>query len=99
MTETYTSGAWVVKEGEEEAFVRAWEEFVTWASELPGSQTFRLVRDLDQPSHYMSFAPWDSFEAQNAWKSLPEFPERIGRVRAHCEDFKPITYELVTTVS
>ena len=98
MTETYTSGAWVVKDGEEDAFVRAWEEFVTWASEQPGSQTFRLVRDLDQPSHYTSFAPWDTFEAQNTWKSLPEFRERIGRVRAHCEDFTPTTHELVTTV-
>ncbi len=26
-------------------------------------------------------------------------PERIGRVRRHCEDFQPSTYELVTEVS
>ncbi len=56
MTETYTSGAWIVKAGEEEDFVEAWKE-------------------------------------------LPEFPERIGRVRAHCEDFQPSTHELVTIVS
>jgi hypothetical protein len=47
----------------------------------------------------MSFAPWESFEAQHAWKALPEFGERIGRVRRHCEDFLPSTYELVTTVA
>src|SRR5437763_14468055 len=35
----------------------------------------------------MSFAPWESFEAQRAWKEDPEFRERIGRVRAHCEEF------------
>jgi heme-degrading monooxygenase HmoA len=98
MTETYTSGAWVVKDGEEEEFVQAWRDFVSWASEMPGSQTFRLVRDLDNPKRYLSFAPWDSFEHQDAWKSLPEFRERIGRVRAHCEDFVPTTHELVTTV-
>ena len=34
-----------------------------------------------------------------AWKELPEFGERIGLVRSHCEDFKPSTYELVTTVA
>jgi heme-degrading monooxygenase HmoA len=98
MTETYTSGAWIVKPGEEEAFVQEWTAFVTWASSMPGSGTFRLVRDLDNPSHYMSFAPWESFEEQNPWKELAEFRERIMRVRSHCEDFRPSTFELVTTV-
>jgi heme-degrading monooxygenase HmoA len=98
MTETYTCGRWTVKAGEDDAFVRAWEDFVGWASGFDGSQTFRLVRDVDTPSDYMSFAPWDSFEAQNAWKQNPEFRERIGRVRAHCDDFTPLVFELVTQV-
>ena len=98
MTETYSSGTWMVKAGEEGAFVDAWRDFVTWASELPGSGTFRLVRDVEQPNHFMSFAPWESAEAQDAWKALPEFPERIGRVRAHCDDFHPSVFGLVTTV-
>jgi heme-degrading monooxygenase HmoA len=41
---------------------------------------------------------WESAEAQDAWKALPEFPERIGRVRAHCDDLHPSVFELVTTV-
>jgi heme-degrading monooxygenase HmoA len=99
MTETYTSGRWVVRPGEDDAFVDEWRSFVTWASEMPGSGTFRLVRDLDNPSTYMSFAPWESFEAQQAWKELPEFRERIGQVRSHCETFEPSTHELVTQVA
>ena len=99
MTETYTHGQWIVKPGEEDAFVQEWTSFVTWASEMAGSGTFRLVRDTDQPQRYMSFAPWESFESQAAWKSTPEFRERIGRVRAHCEDFTPSVFELVTTVN
>ena len=99
MTETYTSGAWTVKPGEDDAFVAAWTEFVTWASEMPGSGTFRLVRDVEQPNRYQSFAPWESFEAQQAWKELPEFRERIMRVRAHCDDFQPSVLELVTQVN
>jgi heme-degrading monooxygenase HmoA len=97
MAETYTSGVWTVKPGHEDDFMRAW--FVRWASESAGAGTFRLVRDLDSPSKFMSFAPWDSFDAQNAWKNLPDFRERIGRVRAHCDDFTPSTYELVTQVN
>ena len=99
MTETYTSGTWLVKDGEDDAFVEAWTAFVEWAREMPGSGTFRLVRDHDEPRRYLSFAPWESFEAQRAWKELPEFPERIGRVRQHCESFEPSTLELVTDVS
>jgi heme-degrading monooxygenase HmoA len=99
MAETYTSGTWLVKAGEEDAFVEAWKAFVTWASSMPGSGTFRLVRDLDSPRRYMSFAPWESFGAQQAWKELPEFRERIGRVRSHCEDFQPSTLELVVEVA
>jgi heme-degrading monooxygenase HmoA len=99
MAETYTSGLWTVKPGEEDAFVREWTEFVTWASGFDGSGAFRLVRDLDQPNTYLSFAPWESFEAQQAWKGEPEFRERIGRVRSHCEDFRPLVYELITEVT
>ena len=98
MTETYTSGLWIVKPGEEDAFVEEWRSFVTWAGTMPGSGTFRLVRDLDRPDAYMSFAPWESFDAQRSWKELPEFRERIGRVRSHCESFEPSTHELVTVV-
>ena len=99
MAETYSSGVWIVKPGEEDDFVRSWEDFVGWASELPGSGTFRLVRDLDQHGRFLSFAPWESAEAQTAWRQHPEFPERLGRVRAHCDEFHPSTYELVTVVS
>ena len=98
MAVTYTSGTWRVKPGEEDAFVQAWTEFVTWAGGFAGSGEFRLVRDLDQPNTYFSFAPWESFDAQRSWKEEPEFRERIMRVRSHCEDFQPSTLELVTQV-
>ena len=98
MTETYTHGTWQVKSGEDDEFVAAWRDFTTWASNWSGSGTFRLVRDIDERSRYMSFCPWESFEAQASWKSDPEFRERIGRVRAHCDDFTPSVFELVTVV-
>ena len=96
MAETYTSGIWRVKEGEEDDFVTAWRDFVAWAATFDGSGTFRLVRDADDPGKFMSFGPWESFEAQDAWKVDPEFPERIGRVRRHTTEFAPSVFELVT---
>jgi hypothetical protein len=46
----------------------------------------------------VSFGPCESFDAQQAWKDLPEFKERIMRVRRHVEDFTPSVFELVTAV-
>ena len=99
MTETYSSGVWTVKPGEEDAFVADWKEFVSWAAELPGSGTFRLLRDADQPNRFVSFGSWEEIDAQNAWTQHPEFAERLGRVRAHCDEFTPSSYELAADVS
>jgi heme-degrading monooxygenase HmoA len=99
MAEIYTSGVWVVKPGEEDDFVTAWKELVALGAEMPGSGTFRLLRDTEQPGRFLSFAPWESFDAQQAWRQHPEFAERIGRATAHCDDFQSTTYELAADVS
>ena len=98
MTVTYSSGAWTAKEGEEEAFVSAWTEFARWLATMPGSGTARLTRDLREPRRYMSFAPWESVEALQAWRSNPEFPERMAAVQEHVAEFSPTEYELVAEV-
>ena len=46
MSETYTHGTWTVKAGEEDAFVEEWTGFVTWASSMPGFESFEAVDDL-----------------------------------------------------
>jgi heme-degrading monooxygenase HmoA len=94
----YSSGAWTVKDGEGEQFVEAWTEFARWLSTMPGAGTARLTRDLTDPNRYLSFAPWKSADEMRAWKSDPEFKERMGRVQQHVEDFKPSEMELVAEV-
>lgn len=96
MTETYSSGTWIVRPGEEDDFVTTWKEFIAWASGFPGSGTFRLVRDLEQTNRFVSFGAWESLELQRAWRQDPEFSERLQRVRQHCEDFQTSALELVT---
>jgi heme-degrading monooxygenase HmoA len=98
MAETYTNGVWIVKSGEEDAFVAAWTEFASWGHTWPGSATMQLVRDTYEPSRYMSFGAWESFDAQRAWKDSAEFKERMARVRQHVEDFTPSVFELVTAL-
>jgi len=98
MAETYTHGVWIVKAGEEDAFVTAWTDFASWGHSWPGAGRLTLVRDTAEPARYMSFGSWESFEAQRAWKDSEEFRPRMGRVRQHVEDFTPSVFELVTSV-
>lgn len=98
MSETYSSGVWTIKEGEGEAFVDAWTEFARWLNTMPGAGTARLTRDLGEPQRYLSFAPWESADAMQAWKSDPGFRERMAAVREHVVEFNPSEYELVAEV-
>jgi heme-degrading monooxygenase HmoA len=98
MSVTYSSGAWTVKEGEGEAFVEAWTEFARWLNTMPGAGTARLTRDLGEPGHFLSFAPWESAEAMQAWKSAPEFRERMAALQEHVTEFTPSEFELVAEV-
>jgi len=98
MAETYTTGVWTAKEGQEEAFVQAWTAFAEWASEAQGAQTMRLTRDLSEPRRYLSFAPWNDADAIHTWKGSAEFRERMAGVRAHTDAFTPSELELVTAV-
>jgi heme-degrading monooxygenase HmoA len=99
MAETFTSGSWTVKPGEETDFIEDWKQFVGWATEHSGSGTFRLVQDRDRPHRFMSFGEWESREAQEAWTEHPEFRGRIGLVRSHCSEFESTIGELAATVS
>ena len=97
--ETYTAGVWTVKDGEEAEFIEAWRDFAAWASDTPGVGTMRLTRSVSEPSRFFSFAPWESIEAIQAWKSSPEFKERIGRAKAHTDEFTPWELELELAVT
>ena len=60
--------------------------------EVDSHQQLTLVDDV-----VMSEQGSASPESDN--EEVPEFPDRIMRVRSHCENFQPSTYELVTEVT
>jgi heme-degrading monooxygenase HmoA len=65
---------------------------------LPGrasGRVLRLARDLADPERFVSFGRWDSAENAHAWKSSPEFRERMGRVQAHVAEFTPDELEII----
>ena len=97
MAELITTGVWSVDATKEQAFVEAWAEFAVWASSMPGAGTLRLGRDGDDPRRFVSMAPWATTDAVRAWKSSPEFKERIARVLQHVDDFHPTELDVVAT--
>ena len=95
VTEVYTSGDWLVKEGREEEFVRAWQELADWtAGSVPGSGRAHLLRDRDESRRFLSFGPWESLEAIASWRSSEGFSQRIGRIRELVEDMHPRTLDV-----
>jgi heme-degrading monooxygenase HmoA len=94
----FSTGTWRPKEGEEDAFVEAWTEFGHWISTIDGNRGPQLTRDLGDPGRYFSFCAWRDPDAMEAWRSNPEFPERLGNVRKHVDDFKPTDLEQVVEV-
>ena len=98
MYEIYTNGRWEVEPENEDAFVAAWSEFAAWVSQTPGCRTVRLVRDVRNAGRFYSNGKWNDAEDVRAFKSSPEFKERIGRVVRHARDFEPTEHVTLVKV-
>ena len=95
MATPYTHTTWRVKPGMEEEFVQRWSEWVEW-SHLQGLRaSARLLRDVESPSTFVSFGPWESVDAVGRWRALPGYHERVARLHEVVESFEPRTLEIV----
>ena len=96
----YSTGSWLPFSGQEEPFLEAWKEFSRWAVAMPGAAgEALLVRDLRDPDRFISFLPWESLEAIQAWKAHAEFKERMSHVQQHIDKFAPTETEVVARVT
>jgi heme-degrading monooxygenase HmoA len=68
MTRSWTHGAWVVREGNEDAFVAAWSKLARAAEELFGVRP-TLLRDPDDPRIFKTFAGWPDRETREEFRS------------------------------
>ncbi|MFJ7066507.1 antibiotic biosynthesis monooxygenase family protein [Streptomyces sp. NPDC101115] len=95
----WASGDWQVSEGDADEFVDRWRAFLTWTKEAnDGFLSARLIRDLNEPRHFVSFSSWRDPAAMKEWQSKPEFAELIGACRALCDDMSSGGYELAVAV-
>ena len=96
----YSTGSWLPFPDQEEPFLEAWKAFSGWAIAMPGAAgEALLVRDLRDPDRFVSFLPWESLEAIQAWKAHAEFKERMSHVQQHIDKFAPTETEVVARVT
>jgi quinol monooxygenase YgiN len=96
----YTSAVWNVKAGMAEMFERGWQSSVDRMSvELP-NVTFRLLRDTQNPSRFVSVAgPWKGPEQWDAVRSSEGFQSAMAAMADVLESSEMATYDLVVEVS
>ena len=98
MSEFFTTGERIAKQGQAEEFVGAWELFASWAARMPGAGQLRLTQELGNPHRFISFGSWTDLDLVHAWKADPEFRTRMSAVQQHVADFQPAELEVVRVV-
>jgi heme-degrading monooxygenase HmoA len=84
----YASGNWHVTGGKEEEFIERWKEFLGWTRKNhTGLIEASLIRDVSDPSHFVSFACWSDEASRDGWRDDPEFGSHFAACRSLCDDF------------
>ncbi len=75
----YTSGQWTVKPGNEQEFIRVWQDFVADALQKKvGIMEAKLLQNQKQPNRFVSFGRWESQQQMDEWLTRPEFKKLIS---------------------
>jgi heme-degrading monooxygenase HmoA len=91
----YTLTVWQVKPGFEDEFVGRWSEWIEWSHRQGLQSEARLLRDIERPTRFVSFGPWETLQAVRSWRRLEGYHERVARLQEVVESFEPETLELI----
>ena len=95
MTKVWTHGVWVVKPGQEDAFVGVWSRLARdGMAEFRGEPPI-LLRDRARPNVFETFGAWPSIEAVDTFRSSASFRDATGELRPLLESFEPMTLDEV----
>ena len=84
----FASGSWHVQAGTEDEFITRWRRSSPRAPRrAPGFGSARLLRDADDPRHFLSFSDWADTASRDAWKASPEFERGLTSCRELCDEF------------
>ncbi len=94
----YTHAVWRAKPGREEAFVAAWLELAERTKARFPEAHGTLVRDVSEPTRFISFGPWADLDEIAAFRDSQAFREAVATMSDLLDGFEPGTYELVRDV-
>ncbi|HEX5915631.1 MAG TPA: antibiotic biosynthesis monooxygenase family protein [Rubrobacter sp.] len=96
--QSYSSGEWLVREGSEEEFIETWTTFIEWSLDnAPGAESFVLVRSTEEPRKFLSLGAWESQQAQERWREMPQMQVMLGQARALCDEYDTHRYTLAAS--
>jgi quinol monooxygenase YgiN len=49
--------------------------------------SFVLVRSTEEPRKFLSLGAWESQQAQEAWREMPQMQVMLGHCRALCDEY------------
>jgi hypothetical protein len=94
----YTLARWLVREGQQEAFVAAWRQLAVFFLSLREPPRWgTLLRSAEDPRLFYSFGPWPSMETIAAMRAHPDTAFEIGRLTELCEDAQLGTFLVEVT--
>ena len=89
----YTLARWLVRSGQEDAFVAAWNELAAYFLGLRQPPRWgMLLRSVDEPRLFYSFGPWPSLETIASMRADPRTPDAMARLTELCEAADPGTF-------
>ena len=89
----YTLARWLVRPGEEEAFVAGWRGLAAVFLALKAPPRWgTLLRSAEDPRLFYSFGPWPSVETIGAMRADPDATAAIAALVALCEAAELGTY-------
>ena len=93
MASVWTHGTWVVKPGQEDAFVQVWTDLARTTMSSLGSGKPTLLRDRERPNTFKTFGAWPDIAAVEAFRGSDAFREGIAVLQPLLESFEPMTLD------
>jgi quinol monooxygenase YgiN len=95
MARVWTHGTWIVKSGQEDAFVQAWSELARQVVKELLGELPTLLRDRDKPNVFKTFGAWPDIEAVEEFRASDTFRSVVAELQPILESFEPMTLDEV----
>ncbi|MCL6649103.1 MAG: antibiotic biosynthesis monooxygenase [Chloroflexi bacterium] len=99
MAVVVVSQAWALDAGAHaEAYLQLQREFLAFMRQQPGFRGRRLLRSLEDPTHFTHLRFFDSIADYEALTRLPGYQERIAAMGAHLKPYQRYPREYMEVV-